>query len=85
MSDAIFERYGLASVFIRDYFTYGWHRRSNNGLDPIAGWRLALHRILWGFSRLTFIEEPFLFTPFDKDGRLRHDLSGFLHIGAMHE
>jgi hypothetical protein len=84
VSDAIFEGCRLASVWICDYLTYGWHRRGNNGLEPIAGWRLALHRILWGFSRLVYIEEPFTFTPFDKDGRLRHELAGFVNIGSIH-
>ncbi len=30
----------------------GWYRRDGADLTPIAGWRLVLHRILWGYNRL---------------------------------
>lgn len=49
----------LRSVLIRDYVYDGWNRRGlGSRLVPIKGWRLAVHRILWGFQGLVYIEPP---------------------------
>lgn len=45
----------LKSVLINEYVYPGWNRRGRDGsLQPISGWRLALHRILWGFAQLSY-------------------------------
>jgi hypothetical protein len=47
--------WGLRAVMIRDYIAPGWNRRGRDGrLRSISGWRLVVHRILWGFNRLTY-------------------------------
>lgn len=77
----------VSSVLIRDYVEPGWNRRDRHGrLQPISGWRLVLHRILWGFNRLVDVEDA-QFTPFTRDGLLRGDLEalGFHFVGALKE
>jgi hypothetical protein len=32
--------------------------RDNGRLERISGWRLVLHRILWGFDRLIYLKPP---------------------------
>jgi hypothetical protein len=56
----------VGSVLIRDYFHSGWCRRSDGEcLVPIQGWRLVLHRILWGYSGLVYIKPAPRITVFD--------------------
>lgn len=51
--------YGLRTVLITYFYICpGWNRRrrDNRHLEPIHGWRLLIHRILWGFDRLVYIQ-----------------------------
>jgi hypothetical protein len=59
-------RFVIRSVLIRDYFVSGWCRRSGGEcLVPVQGWRLVLHRILWGYSGLVYIKPGPRITVFD--------------------
>lgn len=50
--------YGIRAIWITPWINPGWNRRrrDNRRLESIQGWRLALHRILWGFHRLVYVE-----------------------------
>lgn len=60
--------YGIKAVLIRDWIYPGWNRRRDDGrLEPIHGWRYVLHRILWGFNRLTYIPDADAWITLDWD------------------
>jgi hypothetical protein len=59
-SDQLALPYGLRIIRITPYIYSGWNRRrrDNGRLEHISGPRLVIHRILWGFNRLIYIEPP---------------------------
>lgn len=50
--------YGIKAFLMTEFVYPGWHRRrrDNGRLERIGGWRLVLHRLLWGFDRITYVE-----------------------------
>lgn len=71
----------IRSVLVRPYVPPGWNRRGRDGrLRPISGWRLVMHRIIWGFNRLTYTAP--VWSPFNSDGTMRKDL-GFQPFGTL--
>lgn len=47
----------IGAVWITTYVNPGWNRRNRNGeLECLTRRQLVLHRILWGFNRLVYIE-----------------------------
>lgn len=48
--------YGIGAIMITSWVYPGWKRRDRGGqLEPLNGWRLVLHRILWGYARLAYV------------------------------
>lgn len=81
------ESFGLGGGIIRAYTCSGWTRRRRDGQrEPISGWRLVVHRILWGFHRLAYLAPPW--TPFTADGRIDHErlaTEGWFTLGCLSE
>lgn len=50
--------YGIKGIRITPVIHTGWNRRrrGSHWPEPIYGWRLLLHRILWGFNELVYIK-----------------------------
>lgn len=72
----------LKMVVVKEFLYPGWHRRrrDNRRLEPLHGWRLVLHRVLWGFDRLVYVDRsgPSI-TVWDKEFQPLSQLVPYVH------